>query len=105
MDTKLHERSFGVLEPEEPSFIDESQIDVVLVPLLAFDSNGYRVGYGGGYYDRFLSRIPNALKIGVSLFSAVESISDNDKYDIPLDLCVSPNGQHQWKRQKPMLKS
>ncbi len=97
-DTELIERSFGVLEPKSPILIDESEIDVVLIPLLAFDSKGYRVGYGGGYYDRFLSRIPNALKIGVSLFAAVEEITDNNEFDIPLDICVTPYGQHQWKR-------
>ena len=99
-NTSLIEQSFGVLEPKDPDLIDESQIDVVLVPLLAFDSKGYRVGYGGGYYDRFLKRVPNALKIGVSLFSAIEKISDVHEDDIPMDICVTPEGQHQWKRKK-----
>lgn len=97
--TELLERSFGVCEPKEPELINEEEIDVVLVPLLAFDSKGFRVGYGGGYYDRFLKRIPNATKIGVSLFSAVEKIDDVNENDIPLDMCVTPEGQHQWKRK------
>lgn len=96
--TELKEQSFGVLEPKSPQLINEEEIDVVLVPLIAFDSKGYRVGYGGGYYDRFLKRLPNALKIGVSLFPAIEKITDIHEDDIPLDICVTPDGQHQWKR-------
>lgn len=99
-EVELQQKGFGVLEPVNPELIDPELIDVVLVPLIAFDSKGYRVGYGGGYYDRFLSRIPRAKTIGVSLFPPVERISDLDQFDIPLDMCVTPEGMHNWKRSK-----
>ena len=62
---------------------------MVLVPLLAFDTKGYRVGYGKGFYDRFLSKI-DVKKVGISLFEAVECIADVHEDDIRLDLCITP---------------
>lgn len=66
-------------------------IDVVLLPLLSFDMEGNRVGYGKGYYDRFLSACrPKVRKIGLSLFDPVDKIIDSEPHDIPLDACVTP---------------
>lgn len=65
--------------------------DMVIVPLLAFDENGYRVGYGKGFYDRFLQTITTQ-KIGLSFFDAVTEINDVHLNDIRLDKCVTPNG-------------
>ncbi|MGX5855979.1 5-formyltetrahydrofolate cyclo-ligase [Dyadobacter jiangsuensis] len=73
-------------------------IDIVLVPLLAFDRKGYRVGYGGGYYDRFLPQTrPDCIKMGLSLFEEVDEIQDIDEYDIPLDLCITPERVHDFR--------
>ncbi|WP_316770212.1 5-formyltetrahydrofolate cyclo-ligase [Pedobacter frigiditerrae] len=63
--------------------------DMVIVPLLAFDKKGYRVGYGKGFYDRFLSGL-TTLKIGLSFFDAVEEINDVHLNDIRLDKCITP---------------
>jgi 5-formyltetrahydrofolate cyclo-ligase len=64
---------------------------VVFVPLLAFDKKGHRVGYGKGFYDRFLSDCkPETIKIGLSFFEAEESISAILPSDIRLDFCVTP---------------
>jgi 5-formyltetrahydrofolate cyclo-ligase len=63
--------------------------DMVIVPLLAFDKNGYRVGYGKGFYDRFLQGI-STQKIGLSFFDAVSKINDVHLNDIPLDKCITP---------------
>jgi 5-formyltetrahydrofolate cyclo-ligase len=65
--------------------------DMVLVPLLAFDQKGYRVGYGKGFYDRFLEGL-NIQKIGLSFFDAVEEINDVHLNDIRLDKCITPSG-------------
>ena len=64
---------------------------MVLVPLLAFDKLGHRVGYGKGYYDRFLAKCPpNCLRIGLSLFDPVERIDDVVPTDIRLNSCLTP---------------
>jgi 5-formyltetrahydrofolate cyclo-ligase len=63
---------------------------MVLVPLLAFDRQGFRVGYGKGFYDRFLQNL-STLKIGLSFFDADEDIDDVHAYDIQLDQCITPN--------------
>ncbi len=73
-------------------------IDIVLVPLLAFDRKGYRVGYGGGYYDRFLSQTrPDCIKMGLSLFEEVGEIEDTDEFDIPLDMCITPERLYDFR--------
>lgn len=82
---------WGVPEPVNGTFISETEIDLVFVPLLAFDEKGYRVGYGKGFYDKFLARCrPDVLKIGLSYFDAEASISDREQFDIPLNYCITP---------------
>ncbi|MEY4986748.1 MAG: hypothetical protein RL567_527 [Bacteroidota bacterium] len=72
-----------------------TDIDLIVIPLLAFDSKGNRVGYGKGFYDRFLMDCrPEALKIGICLDEAVQRIDDVEAHDIPLDLCITPTGIH-----------
>lgn len=92
---------WGINEPEPVSSqpLDTQQIDVVLVPLLAYDCPGNRVGYGGGYYDRFLAECrSDVIKIGVSFFEPIDVLSDVNEWDIPLDLCVTPTTVHRWDR-------
>lgn len=82
---------YGILEPINGTILEPMNIDIVFVPLLSFDENGYRVGYGKGYYDRFLSRCrKDILKIGFSFFEAEPVIEDIDNYDVPLNLCITP---------------
>lgn len=64
--------------------------DLVIVPLLAFDEAGYRVGYGKGFYDRYLTGLPTQ-KIGLSFFDAVSAINGVHLNDIRLDRCITPN--------------
>lgn len=89
---ELITNKWGIIEPEGTGErISESLIDAVLLPLLGFDLEGNRVGYGKGYYDRFLSECrPNIRKIGLSLFDPVDKIIDSEPHDIPLDICVTP---------------
>ncbi len=90
-NTKLHVNSWGVPEPVDGIEIEERKIQVVFIPLLAFDLNGNRVGYGKGFYDSFLSKCSkDVLKIGLSLFEAEEEISDVNKLDVPLNYCITP---------------
>lgn len=90
-DTILTPNHWGIPEPENGVAILPQKIDAVFVPLLAFDTHGNRVGYGKGFYDRFLSECrPTVMKIGLSLFEAETIISDTNAHDIPLDVCVTP---------------
>ena len=69
----------------------DEAVDAVIVPLIVFDKNGNRVGYGGGYYDKFLAHCrKDTLKIGVSLFDPVDEIGGMEDFDVSLDHCVTP---------------
>ena len=93
-DTEMIESDWGIREPPgEP--IDPVEIDLVVVPLLCFDRAGHRVGYGKGYYDRFLARCrPDCRKIGVSLFPPIDEIEGIHDGDVPLDAVVTTNEVH-----------
>ena len=93
-DTVLEENYWGISEPSSVGSLHSSvlNIDLVLIPLLCFDKKGYRVGYGKGYYDRFLAECPpNILKIGLSIFDPINEIIDVTKFDIKMDYCITPN--------------
>ena len=90
-ETKLVENVWQICEPFESESIETKKIDAVLVPLLCFDARGFRVGYGRGFYDRFLKNCrADCLKIGLSYFSAVAEILDAQTFDVKLDFCVTP---------------
>ncbi|MGN6532541.1 MAG: 5-formyltetrahydrofolate cyclo-ligase [Ginsengibacter sp.] len=83
--------AYGIDEPKEGKLIPEDEIDLVLIPLLAFDKKGFRVGFGKGYYDKFLARCkPNVIKTGLSFFDPVDEIKDISGFDIPLNFCITP---------------
>ena len=90
--TVLSPNTLGIPEPEGGITVKETMIDVVFIPLLAFDDTGNRVGYGKGYYDRFLKNCKSqVIKIGLSFFEAAPTILDITTNDVPLDYCVTPN--------------
>ncbi len=90
-NTKLEVNRWGIPEPTDGIPIPESKIDVVFVPSLAFDDNGNRVGYGKGFYDKFLSQCnPETIKIGLSFFAPEKEIEGVMSTDIKLDYCVTP---------------
>ena len=90
--TKIKINDYNIPEPIDGIEIPTSKIEVVFVPLLAFDKKGNRVGYGKGFYDRFLSECnPETIKIGLSFFDAEELIEDVFENDVKLDYCVTPN--------------
>jgi len=91
-ESKLLENVWGIREPANEEPVDTSEIDLVIVPLLCFDERGYRVGYGKGFYDRFLAKCrPDCLRVGLSFFPQVDRIDNIDSYDIPLNYCVMPD--------------
>lgn len=96
--TVIKENHWGIPEPVDGITIDAKMIDVVFVPLLCFDKQGHRVGYGAGYYDNFLGDCkPEILKIGLSLFEVEDVIDDVYKGDIPLNYCVTPQKIYQFQ--------
>jgi 5-formyltetrahydrofolate cyclo-ligase len=93
-DTVFEENKWGISEPSQVGSLQYSvfNIDLVLIPLLCFDKKGFRVGYGKGYYDRFLAECrPNVLKIGLSIFEPIDEISDITDFDVQMDYCITPN--------------
>ncbi|WP_179318904.1 5-formyltetrahydrofolate cyclo-ligase [Winogradskyella helgolandensis] len=92
-NTTLKKSTYNVPEPVDGIEIQPSQLEVVFIPLLAFDKTGNRVGYGKGFYDRFLDHCkPETLKIGLSFFEAEDETIEASEDDIKLDYCVTPNG-------------
>jgi 5-formyltetrahydrofolate cyclo-ligase len=88
---------YEILEPIGNNVVPPESIDLVFVPLLAFDAKGYRVGYGKGYYDRFLMRCrPDVLKIGFSFFDPLPAIDDLNEFDVPLDYCITPSRLYEF---------
>lgn len=91
-NTTIKANAYGIPEPIDGIQVPEQQIDVVFIPLLAFDIQGNRIGYGKGFYDRFLEKCkPGVIKIGLSFFEPEEHIEDIHQNDIPLDYCITPN--------------
>jgi 5-formyltetrahydrofolate cyclo-ligase len=90
-NTKFIINDYGIPEPIDGLEVPITKIDVVFVPLLAYDVKGNRVGYGKGFYDIFLSECkPETLKIGLSFFAPEAPISEVSLTDIRLDYCVTP---------------
>lgn len=90
--TTIKKNAYNIPEPIDGIEIPEEKIDVVFIPLLAFDKKGNRVGYGKGFYDLFLNKCnPKTIKIGLSFFEGEPEIIHTHKEDIPLDYCVTPS--------------
>ena len=88
-DNLVASRKFGILEPIETMKIAYKNIDLVIVPGIVFDQHGHRIGYGFGYYDKFLHKVPKAIKIGFAFdFQVVDKIP-NEEHDIPVDMIVT----------------
>jgi 5-formyltetrahydrofolate cyclo-ligase len=91
-NTKIKKNAYNIPEPVDGIEIPSSQLEVVFIPLLAFDKLGNRVGYGKGFYDRFLANCkPKTLKIGLSFFEVEADVFEASEDDIRLDYCVTPN--------------
>jgi len=90
-NTKFQKNGYNIYEPLDGIEVPHSKIDVVFVPLLAYDKKGNRVGYGKGFYDKFLSKCrEDVIKIGLSFFEPEEVVEDVNETDIRLDYCITP---------------
>ena len=89
-DTQLATNNLGIAEPSNGAAVDPIDIDMIICPLLAFDLKGNRVGYGKGFYDRFLALCKtDAIKLGLSYFEPIASLADCNEQDFPLSMCIS----------------
>ena len=96
-NTKIIKNEFNIPEPVDGLEVPVFKIEVVFVPLLAFDEIGNRVGYGKGFYDKFLAECNSeTVKIGLSFFEAEFEITDVNANDIRLDYCVTPNKVYEF---------
>ncbi|MGB3606747.1 MAG: 5-formyltetrahydrofolate cyclo-ligase [Psychroserpens sp.] len=90
--TKIKINEHNIPEPVGGIPITPNMIEVVFIPLLAFNKSGHRVGYGKGFYDIFLAECkPETIKIGLSFFESVAAIVDIFEGDVALDYCVTPD--------------
>lgn len=95
--TFLTESAWGIPEPLEGVVVLPEAIDLVLVPLLIFDKEGYRVGYGKGMYDRFLAQCrPDLVKVGLSFFEPIDKVTDRGEFDVPLSIGVTPTQLYEF---------
>lgn len=90
-NTKIKKNHYNIPEPVDGLEVPTIKIDVVFVPLLAFDKSGHRAGYGKGFYDKFLKECKTqTIKIGLSFFETEDKIEDVFENDVKLEYCVTP---------------
>ena len=90
-NTSYQNNNYGIPEPIAQDEVLSNQIDMVLVPLLSFDTYGHRVGYGQGFYDRFLASCRDDCRfVGLSYFEVGPKIEGLSEHDIRLDQCITP---------------
>jgi len=87
---ELQEGHFGILEPISDEAIEPQNLDIVIVPGVAFDRRGYRIGYGGGYYDRFLKKLSiKTVKIAFAFEFQILDTLPQEEHDILMDIIIS----------------
>lgn len=85
--------NWGIPEPKSQvkNLVKPQDLQIIFIPLLAFDKQGHRVGYGKGFYDQYLSKCsPNLIKIGLTLFDEISVIDDIEPTDVALDIIITP---------------
>jgi 5-formyltetrahydrofolate cyclo-ligase len=91
--TKYGFDSFGIPTPLTFESVKETDFDLIIVPLLCVDTQGNRIGYGKGFYDRFLNNCrTDCIFIGLSLFEPVDTLFETEPWDVQLHHCVTPEG-------------
>ena len=90
-NTVLSLNKFGVLEPVAAELVEENKLDLIFIPMLISDDKKFRVGYGKGFYDRFLLNCRKDVKfIGLNFFPPITAIEDKNEFDIPLHQVIYP---------------
>lgn len=95
---QLIENKYDIPEPAYGTLVSPEILEMVLIPLIVFDRKGHRLGYGAGYYDRFLADCsPQCLKVGLSLTPPLDEIPFAEAHDVPMDFCITPIGVYAFK--------
>lgn len=93
-DSELESGAYGILEPRPECIreVDPLEVDLVLVPGVAFDEKGFRIGYGAGYYDRFLERVrPSIPKVALAFELQMVEDACPDDHDFPVEYVITEN--------------
>lgn len=89
-ETEIKKNKFGIPEPINGMEYKKNDFDITIVPLLCTDENGYRVGYGKGFYDKFLSKTSKKnITIGIGYFDPIIKITDTNDFDVRLKYYVN----------------
>ncbi len=88
--------AFGIDEPVGQAYLGD--IDVTVIPLLAVNLKGYRIGYGKGFYDRFLKN-RRTLKVGLGYSFQIEDFNE-DVWDEPIDEFLTEKGIYRFEKQR-----
>ncbi len=90
-NAKMITNRYGISEPEHCQRIYSGNIDVIILPLLSYCEKGYRIGYGKGYYDRFIAGLRKPVfKVGLSFFEPDPAHSTPEVWDVRMNCCVTP---------------
>lgn len=94
----LQLNKFGIQEPLPFNKVAPNLIDTMFVPLLGFDQKGHRVGFGKGYYDRYLAKEGQGIhKMGISYFEPMDNFTDTNEFDVPLSSCITPWNTYEFE--------
>ena len=82
---------YNILTPKKEfiRYVDPSEVDLIIVPGVAFDRDGYRIGYGGGYYDRFLSKLDHVTKISLAFDMQLIPKVPHESFDIAVNYIIT----------------
>ncbi|HNV29924.1 MAG TPA: 5-formyltetrahydrofolate cyclo-ligase [Cyclobacteriaceae bacterium] len=92
---QLKKNEWQIWEPHYGSHVNSKEIDLLIIPLLVFDVQGHRIGYGRGYYDRFSKSCrADCIKVGLSFFEPEKTITERLEVDLRMNECITPNKKY-----------
>ena len=92
IQSELVKNNFGIFEPKDKEFIDIEDIEIVLIPCVAFNDKLFRLGMGGGFYDRTFSKKSSTILIGMAYSFQYENESFQEKHDVKMDYVITQKG-------------
>ena len=92
IQSELIKNNFGIFEPKNKEFVDIEEIDIALIPCVAFNDKLFRLGMGGGFYDRTFSKKSSTILIGMAYSFQYENESFQEKHDIKMDYVITQKG-------------